>query len=505
MHPRPYQSQVIDAVERGWSEARRQLVVVPTGGGKTIIFAYLARNNPGKTLVLAHREELIEQAADKIHRTTGIRCAVEKADRWAPMDSRVVVASVQTMQGARLERWPAGHFSLLVCDEAHHAISDSWQRVLSRFRDRANILGVTATPDRGDKRDLGECFERVAAEIKLVDLIRDGYLAPITIRSIPLKVDLSAVKSTAGDLDASQLGSALDPVLPEIARVLKIHAAGRRTLAFLPLIDTSKKFVAACQAEGLRAEHVDGYDAERASKLERFGCWEWDVLSNAMLLTEGYDDPGIDCVLVLRPTRSRPLYSQMIGRGTRTEPLKKDLLILDLLWMHERHSLSRPAHLVASSEAEAEAITELSQEAAVRGGESQMDLLDAVEGASELRESKLAAELAKHAKKSSKYVSAEEFALRHHEIAVAEYEPELAWEKRDMTDKHRGALKRAGIDPESVRGRGHALKLLDINFRGQALILASDAQRKLLERFGHPAPETASLIEFRKFMAGLKQ
>jgi len=504
MNLRPYQKDAILAVESGWGEASKQLAVVPTGGGKTIIFASLAARNRGRTLILAHREELIGQAADKIQRATGITADVEKAERWADPTAKVVVASVQTLTGDRLNRWPSDHFSLVVCDEAHHAVSNSWQKTLARFDMHADVLGVTATPDRGDKKDLGVYFQRVAAEVRLVDLIRDGYLSPITIRSVPLKIDLSAVKSTAGDLDAGQLGSALDPYLDQIAQALKEHAPGRRTLAFLPLIATSEKFADACRRAGLRAEHVDGYDAERKSKLERFASWEWDVLSNAMLLTEGYDDPGIDCILNLRPTKSRPLYAQMIGRGTRVEPLKDDLLVLDFLWMHERHSLSRPAHLVASSDAEADAITELSQEKAEGGGDGQLDLLEAVSDAAEKREKKLAEELRKQVGKRGKYITAEEFALRHHELAIAEYEPALPWEHKPPTERQAFALKRAGVDPASVRGRGHASKILDIHFKGQALTLASPAQRKLLARFGHPSPDVASVVDFRKFMAGVR-
>lgn len=504
---RPYQRDAVESVERGWAEASKQLLVAPTGAGKTIMFAALAAREPRRTLILAHREELIGQAAEKIERSTGIKTEIEKAERAASPSARVVVASVQTLQGDRLLRWPRDHFALVVADEAHHAVADTWQRVLNHFDPDTDThtLGVTATPDRGDKRQLGSYFERVAAEIKLVDLIKDGYLAPITIRTVPLEIDLTKVSSTAGDLDAGELGSALDPYLDQIAAALKGHAPGRRTLAFLPLIATSKKFAEACLRAGLRAEHVDGYDKQRAEKLERFASFEFDVLTNAMLLTEGFDDPGIDCILVLRPTRSRPLYAQMIGRGTRVEPLKDDLLILDMLWMHERHSLTRPAHLVASSDAEADAITELAEERAGSGeGDGQIDLLDAVSDAAAKREEKLAEELKRMATRRGRYITAEEFALRHHELAVAEFEPSLPWETKPLTDKQAFALKRAGVDPETVRGRGHASKLLDIHFRGQALTLASEPQRKMLAKYGHPSPETASIVEFRKFMKEMR-
>lgn len=505
MHLRPYQEACVSAVISGWGESARQLVVLPTGGGKTIVFSAIAAKTKGRTLILAHREELIEQAAEKLERSTGIRAEIEKAERRASPDARVVVASVQTLQGARLERWAPDHFDLVVCDEAHHAIADGWRKTLSRFDGHANVLGVTATPDRGDKRNLGTYFERLAYEVGLVDLIRQGYLSPITIQSIPLQIDLGGVASTAGDFDAGQLGNALDPHLDAIARAVAECARGRRTLAFLPLIATSQKFTAACRRAGLRAEHVDGYDDQRREKLQRFAAWEYDVLSNAMLLTEGFDDPGIDCLVVLRPTRSRALYSQMIGRGTRVDALKANLLLLDFLWLHERHSVSRPAHLIASNEAEAEAMIEAEEERAGRGDDAQMDLIEAQHDAAAKREEKLRDEIRKCSIKSAKFVSAEQFALAHGSLAAAEFEPSLPWEALDMTPAQEQALKRARIDPESVRGRGHASQLLNLHFKAQSLTLASPKQRALLARMGHPSPNTATVPEFRRWIGGMKR
>ena len=225
---------------------------------------------------------------------------------------------------------------------------------------------------RAERRS--RAVEAVAAEVKLLDLIQDGFLSGISIKSVPLQIDLTSVKSTAGDLDSGDLGCVLEPYLSQIAQAIQTHAPFRRVLAFLPLIATSRKFVEACRDIGLSAEHIDGFSPDRREILDRFNRWEFDVLSNAMLLTEGFDDPGIDCVVVLRPTRSRPLYAQMVGRGTRIAPHKDNLLLLDFLWMHERHSIAHPAHLIAGSEAEAEAMTELAQEKA--GGGAGQDAID---------------------------------------------------------------------------------------------------------------------------------
>lgn len=506
MNLRPYQQACVSAVESGWDDASRQLVVVPTGGGKTVIFSALAASmDVRRTLILAHREELIEQAADKLHRSTGISASIEKAERWADTSARVVVASVQTLTGRRLQRWPQDHFDLVVADEAHHAISDSWQRVLRYFDGHANVLGVTATPDRGDRRNLGSYFERVAYEISLVDLIRQGYLAPITIRAIPLPIDLGGVSSTAGDFDATETASAIEPHLGAIAAAIRQHAAGRRTLAFLPLIATSEKFVAACRAAGLSAMHVDGYDEHRAAKLAAFARFDVEVLSNAMLLTEGYDDPGIDCLVVLRPTRSRALYAQMVGRGTRPAWGKENLLLLDFLWMHERHTVCRPASLIAATEDEAASITdEVAKQGGGDDGAAEVDLLTAQTDAASAREEKLREEIRKCSVKSAKTVSAEQFALAHDALAVAEYQPALPWESQAITGPQEKALRMAKIDLATVRGRGHASQLLNLHFEAQSLQLVSPKQRALLARMGHPSPSTATVPEFRKFMGRLK-
>ena len=273
---------------------------------------------------------------------------------------------------------------------------------------------------------------------------------------------------------------------------------------------TSRKMVEACQAAGLSAVHIDGDSPDRAEILERFAAGHLDVLCNAMLLTEGFDDPGIDCVVVLRPTRSRALYSQMIGRGTRIDEMKSDLLLLDFLWMHQKHSVVRPAHLVASSDEEAEWITNHAQErqSPTQGGEMSQQPLDLHDLATETqaqREEALRKQLAENRNKKAKYISAEEFALNHHSMAVAEYQPTMKWEEKALTEKQVKALRRAKINPETVRGRGHAMKLLGLHFQNQKLELASEKQRALMRRMGHPDADKATKAQAAEFFKGLNK
>jgi superfamily II DNA or RNA helicase len=495
MIARPYQSACVDAVINGWKEFRKQLVVVPTGGGKTIIFSWLAQREPGRTLILAHREELIDQAIAKLGAATGLQADKEKAEARAGMDAKVVVGSIQSLVGdARRQRWPANHFDLVIVDEAHHVPADSYRKVLSRFDAHSKVLGVTATPDRADKKNLGTYFENIPFEISLFDLINQGYLSRIQVKSVPLEIDLNAVRSTMGDLNETDLGAALEPYLDEIARSIADHASFRRILAFLPLRATSRKFVEACSKAGLSAEHIDGESPDRKEILTRFAAGKFEVLSNAMLLTEGFDDPGIDCVVVLRPTRSRPLYAQMVGRGTRLADHKENLLLLDFLWMHERHSISRPAHLIAGSDDEAESITSLVKEREHAWGD-ELDLGTLAGDAVAKREEALRKKLEEQSKKKAKFISAEEFALNHGNMALAEYEPSMAYERQSVTPKQEMYLKRARIDPSTVRGRVHASRLLDIHFRNQNLTLAPESQARKIRQMPWIA-EKAGITDF---------
>jgi superfamily II DNA or RNA helicase len=495
MKLRPYQVECVDGVIAAWSEFSRVLAVLPTGAGKTIIFSKVTeRCLPGRTLILAHREELLQQAITKIETATGLTAEMEKADRVASRDARVVVASVQTLQNGRLASWPKDHFARIVVDEAHHALSVSYQNILEHF-DQARVLGVTATPFRGDKKNLGQYFETVAYEIGLIDLIKAGYLSPIRIKSIPLKIDLSGVRSVSGDYDLEQVDQALEPVLTAAAEAIAAEATDRKVLAFLPLRKTSLRFTEILNGMGIGACHVDGTSENRKEILESFGKSEFQVLCNAMLLTEGYDEPSVDCVVVLRPTRSQPLYAQMVGRGTRLSPGKKDCLLLDFLWLHEKHSLIRPAHLVARNQEEANYMTE----AIKNGGAKGMDLLEAQETAGHDREKALAKELAAQERKKAKTISIEELAVFLHDADLASYEPTMGWHQMPATESQTETLSRWKIDTSRMT-RGQASQLLDKLIRRSRMKLASPNQIKWLRRYGIQNPDQWSAEKASRFL-----
>lgn len=485
---RPYQQQARERIHAEWENGHtRTLLVLPTGTGKTIVFASVAADQVRaghRVLILAHRGELLEQAADKLQRSTGLVSAVEKADAtclntWF----RVVVGSVQTLQRtARLERFPHDYFGTIIIDEAHHAITDGYRRILDYFGS-AKVLGVTATPDRGDMRNLGEVFDSLAFEYKLTDAIKEGYLCRIMAQTIPLKLDISSVTMSGGDYAVGDLGTALDPYLEQIAAEMAQRCKGRKTVVFLPLIKTSQKFRDLLNSHGFRAAEVNGQSTDRKEVLADFDAGKYNVLCNSMLLTEGWDCPSVDCVVVLRPTKVRSLYSQMVGRGTRLSPGKSDLLLLDFLWMTDKHELCRPADLVCEDRAVARQMTENLAESGCP-----QDIEEAAVQASEdvvaQREEALAKQLEEQRRKKAKLVDPLQYEMSIQAEDLAGYVPAFGWEAGPPTEQQAAALEKLGILPDAVESAGKASLLLDRLHKRRDEGLTTPKQIRCLEKYG---------------------
>jgi superfamily II DNA or RNA helicase len=496
---RQYQKDACNAAWRGFKEFRKQLLVLPTGAGKGVMLGKMSAHSALQpALILSHREELINQ--NNAHaENAGAVTSIEKAERNGSR-SPVVVASIQTLSNvARLAKWPSDYFKFVVVDEAHHALSKSWQSVLDHFPD-AKILGFTATPNRGDKKNLGKFFENLAYEISLLDLVKAGFLSPIKIRTVPLKIDLSPLVKKAGDFSEADSGALLEPLLEQVGEAISVYAHDRKTLIFLPLRQTSRKLCSVLQALGLKAEHVDGDDKDRAKKLEDFKRGKITHLCNAMLLTEGYDEPSIDCVIPLRPTASTALYAQMVGRGTRTFPGKDHLLLLDFLWLHEKHSLIRPAHLVATSDEIASIMTRVAETIGTETESSGPYLDELYESAIHEREETLRRELAAKASKKSKLIDALEYSLDIGSVALADYEPVMPWESETPTPRQLELLSKFGLKPESITCRGHAAKIMLTMFDRSKMKLATAKQVFWLTKFKHPSPHTATETEASAFL-----
>jgi superfamily II DNA or RNA helicase len=503
MELRKYQIEARDALLRGAEKFQKQVCVLPCGGGKTITFASLIRERlPGRALVLAHRESLVEQAVDKIWDTIKMKAGVEMASSRAGQNDAVVVSSIQSLQN-RLDRWSPDHFKTIIVDECHHVLAESWLKVLNHFDSHGSVFGWTATPSRGDRRSIGNYFQNFTYEIGMRDLIDQGYLCPIVLKALPVQIDMSNVSSVAGDFHQGQTHQTLIPLLRNIAQQIKQHAEGRKTLVFLPLVETSQMFADICNEVGLNANWVSGSRQDRDLVMKQFKKCDSGLLANALLVSEGVDIPSIDALVVLRPTRSVSFYQQMCGRGTRIHDGKENLLILDFLYQHERHPLARPANLFTESQEVADIMTNHAAEAE---GE-EINLIDLEQEAAEQQRSAaeerhIALEDAINAnrRRKARTIDPTALSLAFGNMRAAEYEPTVAWHSEPVSEKQIQLLRRQQIDVESVRDKGHAHSLIGMIMPRYAKKLATPKQVMFLRKHGYPSPERATFDQAGAFI-----
>ena len=480
---RDYQREAVSAIEREWHEGRdRTLLVQATGTGKTVVFGQVARDiaDSGKrVLVLAHREELLNQAADKLGGMYGLECGLEMAnshDNGAP----VLLGSVQTIgRGNRLATFAPDEFGAIIVDEAHHTLADSYMRIIKHF-ELAYLLGVTATPDRGDKKALAKVYDSIAYEYGLAQAVNDGYLCRIIAKTVPLKIDARDLRESHGDYTLGSAGNVVSSYLDDIADAIAREASDRHVVVFLPLVQIAKEMADALNARGMSAEEIDGDSADRAEILARFERGETQVLCNAMLLTEGWDCPICDCVVVLRPTKIRALYAQMVGRGTRLAPGKDHLLLLDFLWMTGEHRLCAPASLVAKDEDQMRRMSHIDGDIMETQEKIERDILAE-------REQQLADKLAKMRKQSRKLVDVVQFELSIGSESLVNYQPQFPWEFLEPTEKQVQYLDKMNIDTDGLT-RGKAAALMDVMMRRQTAGMATPKQVRCLEKYGFVHP-----------------
>jgi superfamily II DNA or RNA helicase len=354
---RDFQKAACAAVANAWATGiRRVLLAMPTGSGKTVIGSHVLAHRPGRSLTLVHREELVPQTLDKLRRVGGFpdfELGVVKAER-DDVSARHVVASIQTLQHRRrLERLGV-EFATLWIDEAHHAVADSYVQVLDWLGcfDGCGpvVLGTTATPDRLDGVGLDRVFQTIAYEVGLLDMIRRGYLTDIRALRVTLDLDLDAVHRRGGDFVESELADALEGAgAPRhAAAAYAEHARDRKGVLFAASVKLAHETSAALNAVGIASEALDGTTPLelRRAILHLLRTGDTRVVANCQVLTEGFDEPSINAIALARPTQSRALYQQMIGRGLRPYPGKGDCLVIDLIGNSSRHALISVASLL---------------------------------------------------------------------------------------------------------------------------------------------------------------
>lgn len=524
---RTYQQECIEAVTLGWATFSRLLAVLATGCGKTVIFSMIALREVqagGRVLILAHTDELLEQAIDKIRRATGLEADKEKADSHASPYAQVVVASIQTLSRTnRLTGFADNHFSLVICDETHRALAKSYQKVLSYFhfgaqslaegwkmpapevsyRHKARCLGVTATPDRADKRSLGEFYQKCVYDYGLLEACRDGYLVRPIVKQIPLKLDLRGVKKTAGDYDAGQIVERITPFLNTIAEYSAPHMLPRKSVFFMPSVDTSRIMAEALCRHGIDATFVSGNCSDRKEKLQAYHAkGNGSAICNAMLLTEGWDHDKVSCMSLLRVTKIRSLLGQCAGRTTRpltgiidgletreerlaaiASSAKKDTLLLDFLWLTDKLDLVGPADLVTTNPVVKAAILKSGEEDLLAAEqEGQKDLLKSLE-----KEAK------RHEHKHARTLDPIAWAVSLGDEFLAAYSPQTEQEARPATAGELDFLLQAGIETQNIKTSGQAQKFIARVIDRDKMGLASPKQLQFLKKLGM-SDESASLM-----------
>ena len=353
---RPYQRQCLERLRQRYRDGKRRLLVsLPTGTGKTVIFAQFPQyfRMKKRLLVLAHREELLQQARQKFHDADpNLPVEIEQAGKRASADCKVVIASVPTLGRAsstRLAALDPQDFYLIVVDEAHHAVAKSYRAIFEHFQLFAPhtprmLVGFTATPRRGDQQGLGEVFEEIAYRRSLEEMIRGRFLCPVAGWRVASEVNLDGVQAKGGDFVESQLARVVN-VAERNALLLRAYqdlARQRRCIVFCVNVAHAQELAARFREAGIRAAAVWGAmpKEERRTTLAQLSSGALDVVTNCNVLTEGFDEPRVACILMGRPTRSRLLYAQMVGRGTRLHPEKADLLVIDVADNSRKHTLA---------------------------------------------------------------------------------------------------------------------------------------------------------------------
>ncbi len=497
---RDYQAEAADRLMEDWREHASSLIVLPTGCGKTVLFAEVIRRmQPRRAMVLAHREELIFQARDKIHRFTGLEAEVEMGDYRATgllgMLPSVVVSTVQTQTAGgdgqgRMSKFLPDDFGLLVIDEAHHAVSATYRRCIDWYRQNPDlkILGVTATPDRADEEALGQVFESVAYDYEILDAINDGWLVPVDQQVVEVgSLDFSSCRTTAGDLNGADLAAVMEAEqnLHGIASPTLDIAGDRRALVFAASVEQAERLAEIFnRSRPGSAAFVCGKTPkdERRKLLGDFKAGAVQFVVNVGVLTEGFDDAGVELVVMARPTKSRALYAQMAGRAIRpADSIANSLGSLDVSGRRSAiASSSKPKCLIVDFAGNA-GRHKLVNSCDILGGKVSDEVLDIARA--HLRESGKPLDVSEaidEAQKELQKRKMREAAQRAAIVARTQYTMqqinpfdawditpavERGWDRgKHLSEKQAAILRKQGIDPDGLP-YSQAKQLLNELFR----------------------------------------
>lgn len=499
----------IDRIPHGVSgfdqnaERKRLTDVLQTGSGKS---GTEARRRGGREDACRQaegegRQERRLPDGSRVARVEVYKPGSGRKPGWVPSSNQVYNLHVEGNENYFAEG--------ILVHNCHHYFTGSWLKTIRHF-EGAKIIGVTATPNRHDRISAMNLIESVCYEMDLLQLTEMGYLAPMRVIQVPLKLDLSAVKTKrGGDWDEEDLDLSIRPHLKKAAEALKEHAPGRKTLAFLPLIATSKEFAEECRAIGLRADYVSGVCKDKEEKLERFKRGELDVLANAQILTEGVDLPICDCIYPLRPVKSTTLFCQAVGRGTRLHPGKEDMILLDPMFLLDDHNLTSPARLVAVDDGEEIIIEEKLKEgktltaAKLEAAEEMERRRKINEEEKAKREARLIEEMAK---KAGRYYRVK---------SLAELAPVLGWQMKKHVDRKEWQrmeptapqlefLRKMGYPLELATSRGVANAIIRAHQERREKGLATFKQVKFLSAKGVPDPERLPFHEASEMIGELR-
>lgn len=487
MKLRDFQSTAVEKVYEAWTKSASTIGVAATGLGKTVILGHVIKNlNGGRAMIIAHREELIWQAAEKIERILGVKPDIEmaeyRADRHLFSRSPVVISTVQTLMAGqgegRIGRFKPEDFSCLVIDECHHSTANSYKWIIQHFRKNKDlrVVGFTATPDRTDEEALGQVFDSVAFEYDVQFGISNGWLVPVNQFFVPVNgLDLSTVRTTAGDLNAGDLSNILEQEKPlhEFASPTVDIVGDRKTLVFAASLAHAERF---CEILNRHKSDCARWVSGKTPKEDRRAMFadyahkRFQFLVNVGVASEGFDDPGIEVVVMARPTKSRSLYAQMIGRGTRplpgtvdqyedpadrrmaiTESNKPFIEVIDFVGNSGKHKLIGVADILGGNYSDA--IVERAARNAKESGKS-MDMVQALEDAAredhEERERQKKIEASRRSELRVRATYSRE-AVDPFDVFQIQPPRERGWDAgKPITDKMRNLLERQGIETEHL-------------------------------------------------------